>query len=402
MRRALLVGLAALAVVPAAGATPGFRYGVAAGEMTSTSALLWTRSNELGPVRLFVWPAPRKGMPFVQIDAAAVGRPRPGRPAPRPRAQAGHALHVSVLGAVPEDARSRPAAPSGRRRSRHEPRPSASRSAATRTAPAIRAPGSRATTSSRSTAGWRPSRTTSTSTSATRSTRTARSAASPPALTIPAKWAKYKAEPRLRAPAQPPPRDRALQPLGRPRVHQRLLAAGARQAGLPSRRRRVHRTTHPFPTRAERPLPQLPLGQEPRALLPRRALVPLGEGARDLQERPRADGAASGAERLRGARAVAGDPGAAALSRRARRTRRGRCSARASTRRSRRRSSASTATWKVIVNEVPIQQFFALPYDRWEGYPAEREKLLRFLQKNVKNVLFLATTRTRTSSTRCG
>ena len=67
MRGALLVGLAALALVPAAGATPGFRYGVAAGEMTSTSALLWTRSNELGRVRLFVWPAPRKGMPPVQI-----------------------------------------------------------------------------------------------------------------------------------------------------------------------------------------------------------------------------------------------------------------------------------------------------------------------------------------------
>jgi alkaline phosphatase D len=51
----------------------------------------------------------------------------------------------------------------------------------------------------------------------------------------------------------------------------------------------------------------------------------------------------------------------------------------------------STATWKVIVNEVPIQQFYALPYDRWEGYPAEREKLLRFLRANVKNVVFLAT-----------
>ena len=45
---------------------------------------------------------------------------------------------------------------------------------------------------------------------------------------------------------------------------------------------------------------------------------------------------------------------------------------------------ASTATWKVIVNEVPIQQFYALPYDRWEGYAAERERLLRFLQANVK------------------
>jgi alkaline phosphatase D len=52
---------------------------------------------------------------------------------------------------------------------------------------------------------------------------------------------------------------------------------------------------------------------------------------------------------------------------------------------------ASTATWKVVVNEVPIQQFYALPYDRWEGYEAEREKLLHFLQQNVKNVVFLTT-----------
>jgi phosphodiesterase/alkaline phosphatase D-like protein len=52
---------------------------------------------------------------------------------------------------------------------------------------------------------------------------------------------------------------------------------------------------------------------------------------------------------------------------------------------------ASTATWKVIVNEVPIQQYYALPYDRWEGYAAERERLLRFLQQNVKNVVFLTT-----------
>jgi alkaline phosphatase D len=52
---------------------------------------------------------------------------------------------------------------------------------------------------------------------------------------------------------------------------------------------------------------------------------------------------------------------------------------------------ASTATWKVIVNEVPIQQYYALPYDRWEGYAAERERLLRFLQANTQNVVFLTT-----------
>jgi alkaline phosphatase D len=51
----------------------------------------------------------------------------------------------------------------------------------------------------------------------------------------------------------------------------------------------------------------------------------------------------------------------------------------------------SKATWKVIVNEVPIQQFYALPYDRWEGYEAERLKLVQFLQSNVKNSVFHTT-----------
>ncbi len=51
----------------------------------------------------------------------------------------------------------------------------------------------------------------------------------------------------------------------------------------------------------------------------------------------------------------------------------------------------STATFKVIVNEVPIQQFYALPYDRWEGYAAERRQLLAFLEENVKNAVFLTT-----------
>jgi phosphodiesterase/alkaline phosphatase D-like protein len=52
---------------------------------------------------------------------------------------------------------------------------------------------------------------------------------------------------------------------------------------------------------------------------------------------------------------------------------------------------ASKATWKVIVNEVPIQHFYALPYDRWEGYEAERLKLVHFLQANVRNAVFITT-----------
>ena len=41
-------------VVAADGATPAFRYGVAAGEVTSTSAILWTRAPAAGNVRLVV------------------------------------------------------------------------------------------------------------------------------------------------------------------------------------------------------------------------------------------------------------------------------------------------------------------------------------------------------------
>jgi alkaline phosphatase D len=52
---------------------------------------------------------------------------------------------------------------------------------------------------------------------------------------------------------------------------------------------------------------------------------------------------------------------------------------------------ASKARWKVIVNEMPIQQSFVLPYDNWEGYEAERKKLLTYLQANVKNTIFLTT-----------
>jgi phosphodiesterase/alkaline phosphatase D-like protein len=50
----------------------------------------------------------------------------------------------------------------------------------------------------------------------------------------------------------------------------------------------------------------------------------------------------------------------------------------------------STARWKIVVNELPIQQFFLLPYDRWEGYGAERLEILNFIRNNyIDNVLFV-------------
>ncbi len=52
----------------------------------------------------------------------------------------------------------------------------------------------------------------------------------------------------------------------------------------------------------------------------------------------------------------------------------------------------STATHKVIVSELAWQQFYALPYDRWEGYGAERSEMLNFIRNNgIDNVAFLTT-----------
>ncbi len=50
----------------------------------------------------------------------------------------------------------------------------------------------------------------------------------------------------------------------------------------------------------------------------------------------------------------------------------------------------STAKFKIVINEVPIQQLYVLPYDRWEGYGAEREEILNYIRdNNIDNVVFL-------------
>jgi phosphodiesterase/alkaline phosphatase D-like protein len=53
---------------------------------------------------------------------------------------------------------------------------------------------------------------------------------------------------------------------------------------------------------------------------------------------------------------------------------------------------SSTARWKVVMNETPMMQFYALPYDRWEGYAHERIRLLKALESaNVKRLVFMTT-----------
>ena len=54
--------------------------------------------------------------------------------------------------------------------------------------------------------------------------------------------------------------------------------------------------------------------------------------------------------------------------------------------------AASTAKWKLVVSEEPIQQLYGLPYDRFEGYGAERNAILTFIQANaIEGVKFLTT-----------
>jgi alkaline phosphatase D len=54
--------------------------------------------------------------------------------------------------------------------------------------------------------------------------------------------------------------------------------------------------------------------------------------------------------------------------------------------------AASTARWKVLVSQEPVQQFHINPYDRYEGYAAERAQLLTFIQQNgIGGVQFLST-----------
>ena len=52
----------------------------------------------------------------------------------------------------------------------------------------------------------------------------------------------------------------------------------------------------------------------------------------------------------------------------------------------------SKAKFKFVINGLPIQQLYILPYDRWEGYGAERSEILNFIGDNdIKNVIFLTT-----------
>lgn len=52
----------------------------------------------------------------------------------------------------------------------------------------------------------------------------------------------------------------------------------------------------------------------------------------------------------------------------------------------------STAKYKFVISSVSMQQAYIFPYDRWEGYSAERNEILNFIRDNhIQNVIFLTT-----------
>ena len=93
--------------------------------------------------------------------------------------------------------------------------------------------------------------------------------------------------------------------------------------------------------------------------------------------RPRADRARGRARRLRGARSPrSASPVSQACLDAINEPVTDDSSARGSTPRSSRRSRPRPRRGRSSSNETPIQQFYRCPYDRWEGYAAERTQLL--------------------------
>jgi phosphodiesterase/alkaline phosphatase D-like protein len=388
VRRLVIAGLAALALAPVSAAAPGFSHGVAAGEITATSALLWARSKEPGPVFLSVWAHPRKGMPVVQLEL---------------RATRAHDLVVQrrVHGLLPNRrysyafgapfGRSRIVSPGEFRTAPQPSDPQVIRFAISGDADGTRNPRTKKPAYNAFEVYGRMAAERNHFNINLGDTIYSDSEVGgvPAALTIPAKWAKYRENLTY--------------------GHLRNLR---RSTGLYS-----HWDDHEFINDFSLPEHRKPIFRAGAIAFMDYAPVTYGRNGLYrsfrwgkhlelffLDERSfrsakvRAicanDLAPTAPQPVRNAfaflvPALATPVPQACLDALAdpKRTMLGARQYAAFTR----AINASTATWKVIVNEVPIQQFYALPYDRWEGYPAERERLLRFLQANVKNVVFLAT-----------
>ena len=387
---ALTAGAAFLSAGPAQASRPGFTLGVAAGAVGDGSVRLWTRHDGGGRVSVRV-ATDRRFRNVIAERSATAKSPNDNTVTMRVRGlepQSSYFYRFSAGRRKSEIGTFRtPPRPTSTRTIRFAfsgdavGLPGAGRKARLQQLPGLRAHGQRAQRLQR-----QPRRHDLLGPRGRRARRFARAHASP------AEVGQVPPEPRAcgrcSGCAAPP----GSTPLGRPRVHQRLHPAPrtARRSTTPGRR--PSSTTPRRATARATASTGVPLGQEPRDLLPRRALVPQRQGvgaAACATTRRRASPTSRRPRRSAPATRSARRPRALATRRRPRcleaindpgRTMLGSTPVQAL----HAGVKASKATFKVVMNEVPIQQFYALPYDRWEGYEAERQELLHFLQDNVQ------------------
>ena len=295
--------MAAVLLVPAAAPAQviGFTSGVTAGEVTAHTAIVWGRTDHPAFVVSQVAKDPKfRNLVRQRSLQATTGQQQHGPDAVR-RLRAEHHLPLPLLLPGRQEVQR-----GGQVRDRAEPpairRRSGSPTRATRRR--LRRPGrpSPSTATSRPSRRWPPRTTTSTSTSATRSTRTPRSPGAPTASTVRAEVGACTGRSSRSRTCRRSARRPASTTTGTTTSSSTTSRSPRTGAPLYDRGVQAFRDYSRSPTASKNGIYRtLPLGQEPRALLPRRALVPKRQGVgeprlRQPGHRPAGPGADRAAE----------------------------------------------------------------------------------------------------------
>ena len=373
-----MVVLVTLAL-PATAAAAGFSFGVAAGDVTSSSAILWARSNDSGPVTLRLSRSNRVVQRHNLTAAAADDntvrvRVRRLRPFTTYRYQFFAGPTSSETGTF------RTAPPPSRRRT--------IRFAYSGDADGISAPGTgqpyynNFEVYARMQAERNAFNVNLGDTIYSDSELTG----SPVALTLADKWAKYRqnlaflnlAELRRSAALYSHWDDHEFaNDFSVPELGAELYQAGTRRFST-MRRPATRAETVSTDTFAGGGISSSSCSTSGRSEARRHPTVPPATTHSEPERRPGPHGSAAASERVRLRDSSAEEPGPQACLDPINDPNRTFLGPR-QLRRFKRDVRRSHGHFKLVINETPIQQFYALPYDRWEGYAAERDKLLRFL-----------------------